>query len=31
MERGVSYDQIAINKPTLEDYFLLAAKKKYEN
>ena len=31
MEKGVSYDQIAIDKPTLEDYFLLTAKKTYEN
>jgi len=31
MEKGVSYDQIAIDKPTLEDYFLLTAKKNYEN
>jgi len=31
MEKGVSFDQIAINKPTLEDYFLLTAKKNYEN
>jgi len=31
MEKGVSYDQIAIDKPTLEDYFLLTAKRTYEN
>jgi len=31
MEKGVSYDQIAIDKPTLEDYFLLTAKKTHEN
>jgi len=31
MEKGVSYDQIAIDKPTLEDYFLLTAKKTYES
>jgi len=31
MDRGVSYDQISIDKPTLEDYFLQVAPKKSKN
>ena len=27
MDKGVNYDQISIDKPTLEDYFLQVAKK----
>ena len=31
MEKGVYYDEIAIEKPTLEDYFLQVVKQKHES
>jgi len=31
MEKGVYYDEIAIEKPSLEDYFLQVVKKKHES